>query len=103
MRPGLVFNGIDRVDVEFKFLDQRYRTPSYTALIGAVFGGVLIASLTWWLIGVVVGVIASVTVIYLNAMINRCDPEGRLQELTQLHLIWSTMRRPTYTNFDERS
>lgn len=102
MRPGAVFNSIDRVDAVFPFLGQRYRTPTYTALIGAGFGGALLAFWTWWPIGLAFGSFAGLSVVIVNSIINRCDPEGRLQELTQLKLIWSTMRRPTYTNFDER-
>jgi hypothetical protein len=98
MRLSRIFNGVERIDVEWTILGQRYRLPSMTLMVGALLAGVAIAVVSSAWLGAAVAAPAAAAVVYGNWRLNQMDQAGALGEITQLALLWRTSRRPYITN-----
>lgn len=89
---------LDRVEVEWTVMGLRWRLPSRGALISSMGLGALLANVVSVWVGLVVWLVLSALVIYINWHINRMDPLGALKEATQAGLLWRTLRNPVTTN-----
>ena len=100
MRLSRIFNGVERVDVEWTIpiIDQRYRLPSMTAMVAAMLAGVAITIVSTPWLGGPIGALAAAAVVYGNWRLNQMDQAGALGEITQLAVMWRAARRPYITN-----
>lgn len=98
MQAYRVFNRIDRIPVEWTLLDQRWRLPTRGALIASLALGTVLARGVSVGLGIAVAVLLVAVIFFVNMHINRMDPEGLLQEATQVKLLLQTMRHPVITN-----
>lgn len=98
MRPGRVFNGVDRVPVQFVIAGWR------VGLITAGFA-VALAAATFWAVtihvalGVFVGIIALVVFGTVVRVIHKSDPHHNLSELTVYRLALFGSRARYITNY----
>ncbi|MBN7456688.1 hypothetical protein [Mycobacteroides abscessus] len=99
MRAGKVWNDVDTVNVEDRYLGQRWRPPGMTALVLVVVLTGLMCIVIWKPLAIVIGVVVAHRIIRLNGMVNRFDPRGKLSEIEQLRLALQTTLRPTYKNY----
>ncbi|MDD4865814.1 MAG: hypothetical protein PHQ28_01390 [Mycobacterium sp.] len=98
MRASRIFNGVDRIDVEWTILGQRYQLPSMTLIIATIPIGLAIKVLVGTWVGVAVAAAAAAAVVLANWHLNRVDPQGALGEVTRVRLLWGAARRPYVTN-----
>jgi hypothetical protein len=98
MRISRIFNGVDRIAVEWTVLGQRYRLPSMTLTVASLLAGTAVALLGNRWLGLGLAAVMAAAVVIGNLQLNRMDPDGALNETTQLGLLWRTARRPYITN-----
>ncbi|MCV7256830.1 hypothetical protein H7J86_32100 [Mycobacterium hackensackense] len=98
MRVSRIFNGVDRVDVEWTILGQRYRPPTMGLMVIGIVVGIAVAVLTNAWIGLAATVVMAAATIAANWNLNQMDPDGALGETTRLALLWRAARYPYITN-----
>lgn len=102
MRVSRIFNGVDRVPVEWTILGQRYRLPTMGLLAASNAVGLAVAVSTNAWIGAAAAAVMASAIVVVNLNLNRMDPDGALDETTQLGLLWRAARRPYITNTGRR-
>lgn len=91
MLPGRVFNGVERVPVEWRIAGWTIGPLSFVfpALAIALFA--LGANITVW-VGVLFALIPALLWVIYVPLSNRVNPELRLRELTMIQLVVSGLR-----------
>ena len=98
MRVSRIFNGVDRVAVEWTILGQRYRLPTMSLMVASMASGVAIALIANAWIGLAATAAMAAAIVAANWNLNQMDPDGSLGETTQLALLWRAARNPYITN-----
>ena len=102
MRVSRIFNGVDRVAVEWTILGQRYRLPTMSLMVVSMAGGVAVALLTNAWVGLAATATTAAATVAANWNLNQMDPDGALGETTQLALLGRAARNPYLTNTGRR-
>lgn len=97
MLPGRVFNGVERVPIEWRVAGWTIGRLSLVFPALAIVMFALGANVTLWLGLVLAAIPAALWAIYVP-MSNRVNPDLRLDELTMLRLmLWSLRHRRSGT------